>query len=209
MTDTICVHGVYADHLDQTGREVVGVTSLPLADDMSTTAMEAVMGPNSDVVNAVKPQSPEYPGTHAVDFDNDPEEDLRYLATAVYETHPIYSKDRPFNELILINPGETARHRWDHYATADDWDEAVEWTVPDDELTGDRRFAVHYVHGQDLHIPLRLLAIVEAATIRGAVRKAWDSDAHGYTQRAMHPNWKVDVVEITAERRFSVEPGRA
>ena len=195
---SFALHGRFRDdgnNADETGRVAIGVYQLPELEGAVPNLASVGVDHESDTSQSVRSQA-----ARTADADD---------ITALLGSHPVFS----------VNPPDTIIHieiasRW-----CDTWDSVLSYSQSeDDECTvatdievpetirrptgdGSSRFAVHYIDGQDLYRPTRLLGIVEATSYTDAIHELETE----YTRMRCPPNWKFEIVEIAAEHDYPIE----
>ena len=195
---SFALHGRFSNdgnNADETGRVAIGVYQLPELEGAVPNLASVGAGRGNEATQSVRSQT-----ARTADADD---------ITALLGSHPVFSVSPP-DTIIHI---ETAS-RW-----CDTWDSVLSYSQSEDnECTvaadievpetirrptgdGSARFAVHYIDGQDLHRPTRLLGIVEASSYTDAIH-AFESE---YTRMRCPPNWEFEIVEIAAEHDYPID----
>jgi hypothetical protein len=196
---SLALHGRFTDNeptADETGRVAIGVYQRPVLEGAVPNLMSVVAGHESEVTRGVRAQAERTAAPDAIKI--------------IVGSHPVFSVSPP-DTIIHMEVASRWRDTWDNvlsYSDSEDDDECTAATtieVPERirRPTSDdsARFAVHYIDGQDLHRPTRLLGITEAGSYTEAVR-AFETE---YTRMRCPPNWEFEIVEITAEHDYPIE----
>jgi hypothetical protein len=195
----LALHGRFADNdptADETGRVAIGVYQRPVLEGAVPNLMSVVAGHESEVTQDVRSHAERAVASDAI--------------KAVVGSHPVFSVSPP-DTIIHMEVASRWRDTWDNVLAYSDSEDDDECTVaPSIEVperirrpTGNStaRFAVHYIDGQDLYRPTRLLGITEAGSYTEAVR-AFETE---YTRMRCPPNWEFEIVEIAAEYDYPIE----
>jgi hypothetical protein len=198
-SDSLALHGRFADSetaADETGRVAIGVYQRPVLEGAVPNLMSVVAGHESEVTRGVRGQAERAAASDAI--------------KAVVGSHPVFSVSPP-DTIIHVEVASRWRDTWDNVLSYSDSEDDDECTVATSIEVPERirrsasddsaRFAVHYIDGQDLHRPTRLLGIVEAASYTEAIH-AVETE---YTRMRCPPNWEFEIVEIAAEHDYPIE----
>jgi hypothetical protein len=196
---SLALHGRFADSetaADETGRVAIGVYQRPVLEGTVPNLMSVVAGHESKVTQGVRSHAERAAASDAI--------------KAIVGSHPVFSVTPP-DTIIQMEVASRWCDTWDNVLSYSDSEDGDECTVtPSIEVpekirqpTGDgtTRFAVHYIDGQDLYLPTRLLGIAEAASYTEAIR-AFETE---YTRMRCPPNWEFEIVEIAAEHDYPIE----
>jgi hypothetical protein len=196
---SLALHGRFADSetaADETGRVALGVYRRPVLEGAVPNLMSVVAGHESEVARGVRAQAERAVASDAI--------------KAVVGSHPVFSVSPP-DTIIHMEVASRWRDTWDNVLSYSDSGDNDGCTVTTSiEVPGrirrptsddSARFAVHYIDGQDLYRPTRLLGITEAASYTEAIR-AVDTE---YTRMRCPPNWEFEIVEIATEHDYPIE----
>lgn len=182
--DCIAVHGHFDDEPEESSRVAFGVYDWPVLTDGVPTHLRQVMGNTDPVTQSLRSQSQRASTAES-------------LAVLV-NSHPVWSVDVPDTIIQL----EVAS-RW-----RDTWETILEYTgdspSPQPTLNGptttstQSQFAIHYIDGQDLHIPTKILDITTAPSYSEAIHTVSDT----FTEFRTPPNWEFEIVEIADQHRY-------
>lgn len=196
---SLALHGRFTDNennADETGRVAIGVYQWPVLEGVVPNLMSVVVGHESEVTQGVRSQAERAAASDAI--------------KALVGSHPVFSVTPP-DTIIHMEVASRWRDTWDNVLSYSDSEDDDECTVTTDievpekicRPTGDgtARFAVHYIDGQDLYQPTRLLGIVEATSYTEAIH-AFETE---YTRLRCPPNWEFEVIEIATEHDYPIE----
>jgi hypothetical protein len=196
---SLALHGRFADNennADETGRVAIGVYQRPVLEGAVPNLMSVVAGHESEVTQGVRSHA-----EHAAASD---------AIKALVGSHPVFSVSPP-DTVIHLEIASRWRDTWDSvlaYSQSEDGDGCTVATnidVPEEirgpTVDGSARFAVHYIDGQDLYRPTRLLGIVDATSYTEAIH-AFETE---YTPLCCPPNWEFEVIEIATEHDYPIE----
>ena len=196
---SLALHGRFADTentTNETGRVALGVYQRPVLKGAVPNLMSVVAGHGSEVAEGVRSQA-----ARAAEADE---------IKALVGSHPVFSVSPP-DTIIHLEIASRWRNTWDSVLSYSDFENEERCTVATNiempetirRQTGDgsARFAVHYIDGQDLYQPTRLLGTVEASSYTDAIH-AFETE---YTRMRCPPNWEFEIVEIAAEHDYPIE----
>lgn len=193
-TNLTGLHGHFNEIDDKTDERVAfGVYQNPALTDPVANHMRQALGDNSALMDDIR---------RTADHDTSAD-DIETLANS----HPVWAVEVP-DTIIHLELNSIWRDSWDtilnhEIKTVENGHDRVSDVHVKDELTGppvtgESRFAFHYIDGQDMHLKTKLLGMTTASSYEEVIREFTDE----YTPFRCPGNWEFEIVEIAAEHEY-------